>query len=684
MLVEHIDFELDRVLDTVTGLIGEKAASKGLELIIDIDPEVPHSLIGDPLRIGQILINYANNAVKFTETGEIAIHVSVVGGSETDAVLRFSVSDSGIGIDAEQQARLFKSFEQADTSTTRKYGGTGLGLAISMQLASLMEGEVGVESELGKGSTFWFTARLGRGREKARELLPAPDLRARRALVVDDNDYARDVICDLLRSMSFVVSSAARGRDAIAESTRAASAGEAYELVFLDWQMPEMDGIATARELRRALPDGAPHMVIITAYGREEVMRAAREAGIEDVLIKPVTASLLFDTVMRILGGAPSVRDHRDERTAPAIDRADFAGARVLLVDDNDLNQEVATALLTDAGFLVDVAENGAVALDKVRNRSPANAYDIVLMDMQMPVMDGFEATREIRQLPQGANLPILAMTAHAMASDRERCLEAGMNDHIAKPIDPDDLWTKLRLWLKPAAPGAPRAAKPACREEERSTSAVDDFAAIAGLDVATGLRQSMGRGELYISLLGKFVAGQADFVPRMQDALALSDWPTAERLVHTLKGVSAQIGASAISASTEQLETAVKQREPLPVLVASLAEVGAGLDALIDAIRTRLPQKEAAPASPQVDAAKLHEVCSRLAAQLEVDDFSSGLTITQNEPLLRAALGERFGKLAALVEAFDFGGAMELLKECSAGHGIELKAVSPDTTQAT
>lgn len=266
MIVEHIEFELDHVLENVVGLIAEKAAAKGLELIIDIDDAVPRNLIGDPLRIGQILINYANNAVKFTESGEVAFRVSVREQSATDVLLHFSLVDTGIGLSEEQRGRLFQSFEQADSSTTRKYGGTGLGLAISRQLAELMGGQVGVRSEAGKGSEFWFTARLGLGVEKNRVLLPDPDLRGRRVLVVDDNEYACEVICDMLRSMTFQVSSMLSGQSAISEISRAAAVNEVYELIFLDWQMPVMDGIATAREIHRIPMATSPHLIMITAY----------------------------------------------------------------------------------------------------------------------------------------------------------------------------------------------------------------------------------------------------------------------------------------------------------------------------------------------------------------------------------------------------------------------------------
>jgi len=665
MVVEHIEFELDRVLETVASLTAEKAAAKGLELVIDVHADVPRSLVGDPLRLGQVLINYANNAVKFTAQGHVSIHARVAEATPDDVLLHFAVTDTGIGLDEEQRARLFQSFAQADTSTTRKFGGTGLGLAISRQLAGMMGGEVGVESTLGQGSTFWFTARLGRGARLARVLMPAPDLRGRRALVVDDNPHAREVLCDMLQGMTFTVTSAPGGPEAIAEVARAAAAGEPYELVCIDWQMPRMDGLATAQEIQRVLPGGPPHMVMVTANGRDEVMHSAAGVGIEEVLIKPVTASLLFDTLMRVLGGAPAEPVRAPESARPATDLSAIVGARILLVEDNDLNQEVATELLQDAGFVVELAENGAIALDKVQ--ADPDGYDIVLMDMQMPVMDGLAATRAIRALPRCAGLPILAMTANTMAGDRERCQEAGMDDHVAKPLDPEDLWRKLRRWVRPRSAGAPPATAPA-------PAAVDTprLPALPGLDMAAGLQHAMGREGLYRSLLARFAAGQADFVPRMQAALAAADWPTAERLAHTLKGVAAQIGASELRMRAAQLEDAVQHRAAPAALRDALAGIAPRLAEITTAIQARIPARiSAPPAHAPMAPDALQALCARLARQLEADDFASSTTLREHEPALRAALDGQFEPFAAAVEDYDFQGALKMLKEFATRAGM-------------
>ena len=443
--VECVDFELDKVLDNVATLIGDKATAKGLELLFDVSPSLPSHLRGDPLRLGQVLINYANNAVKFTEEGEIVVGAQALEEEDGDLLVRFEVQDTGIGLTEEQRGKLFKSFQQADTSTTRQYGGTGLGLAIAKQLAELMGGEVGVDSEPGKGSTFWFTARLGRGDGERRQYLPEPDLRGRRALVVDDNAHARQILSEMLQSMTFEVEESPSGEEALAAVSDADAAGRPFDAVFMDWHMPPgMDGIETARRLRALGLKRPPEVAMVTAYGREEVFREAATAGVEIVLVKPVNPSILFDAAVQALGGTVATGERETATADGGADLEAVRGARVLLVEDNLLNQQVAQELLTEAGFEVEVAENGEVAVGRVREE----AYDAVLMDMHMPVMDGEAATRQIRQDRRFADLPILAMTANAMEGDRERCLEAGMNDHIPKPIDPEVLFATLRRWI--------------------------------------------------------------------------------------------------------------------------------------------------------------------------------------------------------------------------------------------
>ena len=554
LTIEQADFQLEKVLANLASLTTEKVAAKGLELVFDIAADVPAYLNGDALRIGQILLNYVSNAAKFTERGEIAI-VGRLRQRDADSVLLyFAVRDTGIGLTPEQIGRLFQSFTQADASTTRKYGGTGLGLVISRRLAQLMGGEVGVESEFGKGSTFWFTVRLGLAGTKPPQLVPDPDLRGLRVLVVDDNDSARQVLHDMLANMAFAVTGVASGAAAIDEVRRAAQAGQPYALVFIDWNMPGMDGIETARRLRAPELAPTPHLVMATAYGREDVIGQANAAGIEDVLLKPVTPSVLFDCTIQLLGKVvPAPRQPQPGVSGLEAQLVNIRGARILLVEDNELNQEVGLGLLREAGMAVDLAVDGKAALDRLRQQD----YDLVLMDMQMPVMDGVTACAELRRIDRLAQLPVVAMTANAMEQDRDKCLAAGMNDFITKPIEPDDLWTALLKWIPPhdTTAAAVPPLLPASGEPPLP-------AQIDGIDIGAGLHRVLGRRELYLSLLRKFLAGQRDVLAHIRVALQAGDVAGAERLAHTLKSVAGNIGALGVQQAAALLEHALRQRE--------------------------------------------------------------------------------------------------------------------------
>ena len=588
LTIENIDFELDKVLDNVANLITEKCSDKGLELVFSIAPDVPPTLIGDSLRVGQILINYANNAVKYTERGEVVIAASVRERTGHDVLLHFSVSDTGIGLTDEQISRLFQSFSQADSSTTRRFGGTGLGLAISKNLAGLMGGEVGVTSVPGSGSTFWFTARLGISSLPRRVLLPKRDLRGRRALVVDDNFHARAVLRGMLEGMTFRVNDVASGGEALRAVQSADASRQPFDVVYLDWRMPEMDGIETARHIRALglVPD--PILLMVSAHGREEMIHEAGSLGMSGVLVKPVSPSMLFDTTMQALGGTRSESRFGALGTAAGIGQlAAVRGARILLAEDNDINQQIACELLQDAGFAVEVAENGQIALDKVQQSD----YDLVLMDMQMPVMDGIDATIAIRRIPRLAALPIVAMTANAMAEDRQSCLDAGMNDFLTKPIDPDGLWHMLVEWIRPR--GMPHDAPSASAPGESGAGKDGNTGlpqGITGLDVQAGLSHTMGKKPLYLAMLRRYVAGQKDCVISIRAALDAGDMASAQRTAHTLKGVSGTIGAKVISVLAEKVEGAIREQQPRQRIDQSLDELAPPLMALTSALHARLP----------------------------------------------------------------------------------------------
>jgi len=644
LTVESIDFEMEKVLGNLANLISEKASAKGLELVFDVDNDVPLHLMGDPLRLGQILINYSNNAVKFTEHGEIDIIVRVREQTDKDVLLYCAVRDTGIGLAPEQVGNLFQKFSQADTSTTREFGGTGLGLAIAKKLAVLMGGEVGVTSTPGEGSTFWFTARLAKSLGPQRRLLLSSELQGRRVLVVDDNESARNVMVDLLGNMGFKVDQAESGKAAITAVEIAETKGKQYDIVFLDWQMPGMDGNETAGRLRNLPLLHRPHQILVTAFGREEVIKGAEAMGIEAVLIKPVSASVLFDSVIRILGGvSEGPLTPADTPTDTFLRLAAIKGASVLLVEDNDLNQEVAAELLREAGLVVDLAGNGQIALDKVR----AAHYDIVLMDIQMPVMDGITAIREIRKETRFRDLPVIAMTANAMQSDRDKCLAAGMNDHVAKPIEPEDLWTALLKWIKPSNMTASRNLLPA---------------QIEGLDMTKSLRRMLGKHSLYLSLLRKFAAGQKSAALEIRQALDNGDWTTAERIAHTLKGVSGNIGATGLIPLAADIVDAIRTHAPREKIDAMIDTLTPALANLIGELEDKLPVEPVDAGGP-VDPVALKALCDKLAALLDDDDSAAVDLLLANANLLNAAFPRSYREINSAIRSFDFAAARSALR---------------------
>ena len=398
-----------------------------MELLFEISPNIPPVLLGDPLRLGQIITNLLSNAVKFTERGEIRLVGQMVEQIGDRVKLRFSVTDTGIGMTRDQTDRLFQPFSQADSSTSRKYGGTGLGLAISKTLVEMMEGSIEVESEPGKGSTFTFTVCLGISDQLARRVVPER-LGALNILVVDDNAHAREILAGLLATVGADVKQVASGAEAV-DAVHRADQGRQFDLILLDWRMPVMDGIETARRIRGDVAlRTQPAIVIVTAFGREEVRTEAEGLKLEGVLAKPVNVSTLTDTLVEIF--APD-----REKGAPLVtqgDSYDLNGMRILLAEDNKINQQIAAELLESVGASVEIANNGREAIEKLVPQGSESSFDVVLMDLQMPEMDGYQAAAQIRAIPRLAELPIIALTAHALSEERERCLAAGMRAHIS------------------------------------------------------------------------------------------------------------------------------------------------------------------------------------------------------------------------------------------------------------
>ena len=529
--IEQIPFEVAEVLSRIDVLVGEKARSKGLTFVIQVAPEVPPRLLGDPLRLSQILLNFASNAVKFTGQGEVRIAVNVEKQWDAELLLKMAVSDTGIGLTPTQIQSLFQSFRQADNTVTRKYGGTGLGLVISKSLAEKMGGSTGVESTPGEGSTFWFTARLGRTTEADEEVVT----------------------------------------------------------------------------LKAVNPNGVGQAELINAY----------------------------------------------------------RGTRILLVEDNEINQMLAIELLKEGAFETDVAEHGARALELLAK----NRYALVLMDMQMPVMDGVTATRAIRANPAWADLPVIAMTANAMRADIDRCLEAGMNDFIAKPIDPGLMWEVILRWLaRPAAPGTvaisapmavPSDAEPLVPAPTHASTTLP--ASLPGIDMADGLLRMNQNARLFHTILLKYAQGQHDALERVRTELVAGDLETALRTAHTLKGVSGNIGAKAVQAAAEQLETAILNHANQDQLTSLLAQAEPHLLQVIQGINAAL-----SPAStettgtflPAEQAAQL----STLRALLRNDDAECAVLLEKQQALFQVALGANYAAMAKAIEGFDFDLALALL----------------------
>jgi two-component system, sensor histidine kinase and response regulator len=561
--LEHIPFTLSQVLRNVTGMVLLKAQEKGLQLLFSLDPEVPRGLVGDPLRLGQILTNLTNNAIKFTAQGEILVHVSVAEREPADAgeqvTLSFSVQDTGMGIPEDQLPLLFSPFTQVDDSITRCFGGTGLGLAICKQLTEMMGGDIRVQSTPGQGSCFTFRVRCGVDPAQAVPTPRAHQLDGLRVLVVDDSAQARRMLEQMLAGFGMRAESCASGAEALERVAVRAAAGDTYHFVLLDWLMPDMDGVETARRLEaQAREAGAPppHLIMVTSGNQERLEEKLADLGLNHVIGKPVLEDSLHDALVEVSLGveaAEGLRRQREGAAGPGSLEA-IRHARVLVVDDVHLNRMVTSVVLRQAGLVVDTAENGREALARLDK----GCYDLVLMDIQMPELDGLAATRQLRADPRFATLPVVAMTAHAMADDRARCLAAGMNDYLTKPLDNQVLWATLLRWIPPGV----RPASGAVMDPAAPLQDGEYLPELVHIDTRLGLVHHLGQPGFYRQALVQFAGEFGAAAGQMQDDLARGDYATARRRAHSLKSAAASIGARRLSDLARELETAFARED--------------------------------------------------------------------------------------------------------------------------
>jgi len=582
--LEKVPFNLEDIFGNIANVVGMQAEKKGLEFLFQIDPQVPNTLSGDPLRLGQVLMNLAGNAVKFTEQGEIVITVSLDECFEDEFILRFSVRDSGIGLEQEQLGSLFSAFKQGDDSITRKYGGTGLGLAICKQLTELMGGEIRADSTPGKGTEFIFTARLQISDNIDRQTRHATELpQGLRALVVDDNEAAREVLASMLTSFKIKVDTAADGKTALTLLTQAVEQQKPYDVVLLDWIMPGIDGIETARRIKANTAFAKlPAMLMVTANGREEAYLEADKAGLHAFLVKPVYASVMYETLLNILGIKAVAHPLAVTRKGQTTDLRKIRGARILLVEDNSINQEVATAFLEEGGMAVTVVSNGLECLAALQQAS----YDLVLMDIQMPEMDGLEATRRIRRNNQLQDLPIIAMTAHAMAGDRDKSLAAGMNEHITKPIDQAELFQILKIWI----PEKQSAEPPYIAGKAAEISSTEDtpLPFLPGINQVDALKAVNNNKKLLLKMLHDFHKHYSNLPDILRDLAFTGQWQEIQNKAHAIKGVSGYIGSTTLMQAAQKLEATLrnKRQEDAPDHLDSFINV---LDQILSAL-TALP----------------------------------------------------------------------------------------------
>lgn len=673
--IEEIDFNIEALFDNIGSMFFQATSEKGLELLFDISPDIPHFVKGDPYRISQVLINLVSNGIKFTQHGEIIIQVRVAGRSSDVLTLEFSVVDSGLGMSTEVIDKLFQPFTQSDSSTTRKYGGTGLGLTISKQLVELMGGQLGLVSEPGNGSSFSFTVPTKIIEQvESRELVMAERYGKLKALVIDDNRVAAMLLTKMLTQFGLEVDSShepALGLDLLLKKQ--------YDLLFIDWRMPEMDGLELCRRLQAEINEEhkLPQIIMITAFGRMSVKQEAIAAGIDGFLNKPAQPSELFDILVSVLNEDGVSKLYSRDQGEGGIYQFEGAehvehlsGAKILVAEDNKINQQIIQELLESANFLVDVAGDGEEAVEAICKKQ----YDCVLMDLQMPKMDGFEATSIIRAMPEFNDLPIIALTANAMQRDREECLLAGMDGHVAKPIESKILFLTLKQWVAPLKQDlfTPKIEKSTIKKAATQDLQGVDFGAINGIDLSLGLKRLNGNQRLYRSLLMDFYTDYDHFKDQCNDLVKAQDWESLGSKLHCLKGLSGNLAMTDLYNATQNFLMALRDQtnqniEPLRL------EFGTELDFIMDSLATFSKSNSSSEPQPESMGEKLVLTEAELIKKLDIMAQSLKKQIPKNCSLALVEvqqcvwpdhLSDDIAQVARLSTKYQFKNALSIVEQ--------------------
>jgi CheY-like chemotaxis protein len=660
--IEKVDFSLDNILANISNLFAFQMEEKGLELLFDIDMDVPMALRGDELRLNQVLTNLVSNAIKFTSKGEIIISIKLISRDEQNVDLRFDVKDTGIGISKEQIEKLFTSFSQADSSTTRKYGGSGLGLAISKQIVELRGGSVGLESTPNVGSDFYFTIKFEL-QEKQKNFSQTTNIKNLKVLVVDDNASSREILENILKSLKFEVKAICCGKEAIIELKEANRENSSYNLVLMDWMMPEMDGIETIIKINedKEIAD-IPIFVMVTAYNKDELIEKAKDAHVFGFLEKPISPSTLYDTILKAFGKQiVLIPDENIKNNNFNEIKKMLHGSKILLVEDNIQNQEIALEFLQKAKIEVTIANNGKEAIEILQSKEE---FDAVLMDCQMPIIDGYEATKLIRKVEKFKDLPIIAMTANAMQGDREKCIDSGMNDYIPKPLDFICFYDILEKWIKP------KDSKEYFEDEledEKIETNIENIK-IEGINISQALSRMAGNEKLLLNQLKRFVESQNLFERKIQEYIKNNDLESAIREVHTLKGLCGNIGANLLFEKVKSLEVYLKEKGFDDKYLDLLESIKLDLNILIKNIEKRveifLPNLKLDVENKNLDKEEINSLLNEL--QQLLDELDSNAITKASE--LEAYLGkygyiEEVEILMNCINEFNFDKASEYLK---------------------